>query len=212
MNIEYLGHSAFLISAEKTVVTDPFGDIGYPMKRVKADYCLISHGHFDHCAKENVRGAVVIDSAEKVNLAKDISLECVKTFHDDMHGARRGMNNVYKFVMGGVTFCHFGDLGESFNDTTAKAIGRCDVLFLPVGGNYTIDDKNAYLYAEATGAKLIVPMHFKTPRSKIDIAPLGPFKSRYMAVIEAKDVFETDKEAIDSLPEKTLLTFDTDKF
>lgn len=212
MNIEYLGHSAFLIQGTKSVVTDPFGDIGYSMKKVKADYCLISHGHFDHCAKENVKGATVIDGEDKTKLAKDISLVCVKTFHDDMGGTRRGINNVYKFIIDGVTFCHLGDLGESFNERTAKAIGSCDVILIPVGGNYTIDDRNAYLYAEATGAKLIVPMHFKTPRSKIDIAPLEPFKSRYNAIIKVKDVFGTDKAAIESLPEKTLLIFDTDKF
>ena len=54
MKIKYLGHSAFLIRGrDKSVVTDPFGDIGYPMEKVKADYCLISHDHFDH---DNVEG------------------------------------------------------------------------------------------------------------------------------------------------------------
>lgn len=212
MNIEYLGHSCFLIEGGRSVVTDPFNDIGYSMKTVEADYCLISHGHFDHCAKENVRGAIAIDSADKAGLAKDITLSCIPTFHDNMRGARRGTNNVYKFVLGGVTFCHLGDLGESFNETTAKAIGSCDVLFLPVGGNYTIDDKNAYLYAKSSKAKLVVPMHFKTRRSNIDIAPIDGFKSRYKSIIEVKDSFDFDKQTIENLTEPTLLTFDTTKF
>ena len=49
MKIKYLGHSAFLFCGkDKSVVTDPFSGIGYPMEKVKADYCLISHDHFDH--------------------------------------------------------------------------------------------------------------------------------------------------------------------
>ena len=49
MNIEYLGHSAFLLKGENfSVVTDPFSGIGYEMKRVDCDYVLSSHSHFDH--------------------------------------------------------------------------------------------------------------------------------------------------------------------
>ena len=38
MRITYLGHACFLIEGkEKSVVTDPFADIGYEMKKVTAE-------------------------------------------------------------------------------------------------------------------------------------------------------------------------------
>ena len=212
MNIEYLGHSCFAVRGSFSVVTDPFGDIGYEMKKTEADFCLLSHGHFDHCAAENVSGAKVVRSESDVALAKDISLECVPTFHDRSGGKLRGKNNVYKFIVDGVCFCHFGDLGEDFSNETAKRIGECDVLFIPVGGNYTIDAATAEKFAAATSAKLIVPMHFKTPRSNIDIEGLDDFKSRYKSIISANGVFNVDREALEKTSGQTLLVFNTDNF
>jgi L-ascorbate metabolism protein UlaG (beta-lactamase superfamily) len=61
MKITYLGHSSFLIEGkEKSVVTDPFSDIGYEVERVSADYCTVSHSHFDHSFVSGVNAKKVI--------------------------------------------------------------------------------------------------------------------------------------------------------
>ena len=131
MNIKYLGHSCFYVAGGFSVVVDPFHDIGYGQEVVNADYCLISHDHFDHNAAENVPGAIVIDSDKKEKLGEKISLRRIATFHDNVGGRLRGMNAVHVFTIDGVTFCHLGDLGENYSDSTAKKIGGCDVLFVP---------------------------------------------------------------------------------
>ena len=41
---------------------------------------------------------------------------------------------------------------------------------IPIGGTYTIDAIDAYEYAKVIGARLTIGMHFKTKKSKIDIA------------------------------------------
>ena len=212
MNIRYLGHSCFFIEGDFSVVTDPFADIGYKQEVVSADYCLISHGHFDHNAAENVRGAVVIDRNTDPGKAKAISLKEIFTYHDAFSGTKRGMNLVFKFVVDGVTFCHMGDLGENFSVETADRIGKCDVLFVPVGGNYTIDYKNAKKFADYIAPKIVVPMHFKTPRSRIDIDGIEKFKSLYKLIIEVNDVFSITKREIDEIKEGGMLSFNTDRF
>lgn len=212
MNIRYLGHSCFFVVGKYSVVTDPFSDIGYKQEKVEADFCLISHGHFDHNAANNVRGALVVNGRPAQKETEKIFLEQIVTYHDDFKGAKRGENVVHKFTVDGIRFCHMGDIGESFSEETAKRVGGSDVLFIPVGGNYTIDYLNAKKYADAISPKLIVPMHFKTPRSSIDIDGVENFKSLYKSIIEAKGVFSIDKGALDEQKETKVLLFDASKF
>ena len=58
MEITYLGHSSFLITAEDgtKLVTDPYTGIGYEMPAVEADHVVCSHFHFDHGYTQGVRG------------------------------------------------------------------------------------------------------------------------------------------------------------
>ena len=55
MKIKYLGHSSFLLteSTGTSILTDPYGSIGFRLPRVKADAVTVSHSHYDH---NNVRG------------------------------------------------------------------------------------------------------------------------------------------------------------
>ena len=212
MKIKYLGHSCFLVQGTRSVVTDPFSDIGYEMERVKADFCLVSHGHFDHNCVEKVSGAKVIYGDSAAGEGADIALERISTFHDNKKGALRGSNFVCKFTVDGVRFCHLGDIGEDFSKETADRIGGCDVLFIPVGGNYTIDRVEAKKYADAIAPSLIVPMHFKTRRSRIDIDGLDRFKSLYKSIINCFNEFCFDKETLSAIKKGTILLFDTDRF
>ena len=48
MKIQWLGHSSFRILGSKTIVTDPYGEIGLRFPDVRADIVTVSHGHHDH--------------------------------------------------------------------------------------------------------------------------------------------------------------------
>lgn len=56
MKIQWLGHSSFRILGSKSVITDPFGEIGLCFPEVRADIVTVSHGHYDHSAVEAVKG------------------------------------------------------------------------------------------------------------------------------------------------------------
>ena len=53
--------------------------------------------------------------------------------------------------------------------------GKVDVLMIPVGGNFTIDAGEATQVIAQLGPKVVVPMHFKTPRCNLPIAPVDGF-------------------------------------
>jgi L-ascorbate metabolism protein UlaG (beta-lactamase superfamily) len=65
-----------------------------------------------------------------------------------------------------------------------KEIGTVDVLFVPVGGRYTIDAKEAWGVVEILQPKIVIPMHFATPHLSFALAPVEEFISHYDMVIK----------------------------
>lgn len=204
MKITYLGHSSFLIEGkEKSVVTDPFKDIGFDVERVSADYCTVSHHHFDHDNCDGVDVKKVVDKSTEGFLAID-------SYHDANLGAKRGKNQIFKFKIDGITFCHLGDLGEYFSADLVEEIGLVDVLFIPVGGTYTIDAKEAVKFATAISAKITVPMHYRTNRSNIDIAPIGEFLRKMAGVERVANSIEITEDTLPNEP--CVYAFNDEKF
>ncbi len=173
MKIRYLGHSSFLISGDnKKIVTDPFDKIGYTVERVTADYCTVSHEHFDHNFTCGVNAKHVIRESANGFLAID-------SYHDEDFGAKRGKNRIFKWTIEGITVCHMGDIGEKPNKDLVGKIGEVDVLLIPVGGNYTIDAETAKRYIELIEPRIAVPMHYKDDKSDLDIDGAEKFISLF---------------------------------
>ncbi len=176
MRIEYFGHSCFRFTEDrKSFLTDPFTRIGYELPRVSADFVTVSHGHFDHNYLAGVSGMPkVIDRAGEF-AAGGVKITGIDCAHDDKAGALRGGNIAFTYDFGGFTVCHLGDLGETFSEERASRFGHPDVLLIPVGGTYTIDAREAVRYIQAIGPKVVIPMHYRTERCTLDIAPLSDF-------------------------------------
>lgn len=186
MKIQYLGHSSFLLTFEggARVVTDPFGDVGFFMPHVQADAVSVSHGHYDHCNTAAVRAPLVLSAAGEYEV-KGVKISAVERYHDEVRGKKRGTNLVFRFVGDGLSLVHLGDLGEPCCEETLRAIGRADVLFLPVGGNYTIGAREAKAYVDALAPAVVIPMHYKVKGLQIDIAGVGPFLSLFQSTEQA---------------------------
>ena len=54
-------------------------------------------------------------------------------------------------------------------------LGRIDVLFIPVGGFYTIDAKTAKTIVEMIKPTIVFPMHYKTPVLDFPIATIEEY-------------------------------------
>lgn len=176
MKIRWFGQSAFRLSAARSVVIDPFGDPSSPAGRgmrfdyppirgVDADLLLVTHEHFDHNAVEAIGGdPQVIRSTAGTFDSPLGEVVAIASEHDELAGTLRGPNTIFVFALDGLRVCHLGDFGQrGLRSEQRAAIGRVDVLFLPVGGGPTVGGAVAAGIARALAPRLLVPMHYRTP-------------------------------------------------
>ncbi|MCK8060320.1 MULTISPECIES: metal-dependent hydrolase [unclassified Fusibacter] len=67
----------------------------------------------------------------------------------------------FVITIGGKTIYHAGDTGLTV-DMTLLAEEEIDVAFLPIGGNFTMDIRDAVRAATFVEAKTVVPIHYNT--------------------------------------------------
>lgn len=191
MKIRYLGHSCFVLteSTGTSIVTDPYGDIGYEMPSVAADAVTVSHSHYDHNNVAAVKGAVVIDKEGQYEL-DGVEVTAVKSFHDGENGAQRGENLIFKFRMDGLEICHLGDLGEECSSSLIEALLPVHVLLIPVGGTYTIDAEQAKEYVDRIMPSIVIPMHYKTKGLEMDVDKADEF----LDLFDSEEIEEVGSE------------------
>ena len=178
MIIRWLGHACFLITSETgvRVLIDPFdASVGYKIPAVEADVVLTTHDHSDHNAINVVKGQPQVIKGSGQHQAKGISFTGVLSFHDTTAGSQRGRNTIFVFELDGVRVCHLGDLGHVLEHKQAGHIGPVDVLFIPVGGVFTIGARDADKVIEHLRPRIVIPMHYKTPAINLPIEPVDKF-------------------------------------
>ncbi len=177
MKIIWHGHSCFEVHDNLNLVIDPHDgkSIGIKTPLVRSDIALISHDHFDHNCVRIVKGDPVVVREAGERIVRGIRIVGIPTFHDTEGGAKRGKNIVFRFDLDGVRFCHCGDLGHMPSDEQLQAIGPVDVLFLPVGGVFTINGREARELVARLRPKVAIPMHFRFGGLSISINTVDPF-------------------------------------
>ena len=161
------------------VITDPYasgsGGVDYAPVNEAADVVTVSHEHFDHNDAASVPGKPEVVNASGIKQVKGLQFKGVATYHDESRGKERGANIVFCFVVDGFKLCHLGDLGHRLNKEQIAEIGAVDMLFIPVGGFFTIDAKVASQVCDDLKPRVIFPMHYKTPKVKLPIAVVDDF-------------------------------------
>lgn len=184
MKIQYLGHSAFLLELGGVrIVTDPYGDVGFPMPHVRADAVTVSHSHYDHCNVGAVETSRVLQAAGEYRIG-DVRIVAKEYSHDDAGGKKRGKTLVFRFEAEGLSLVHFGDIGEPATHRMKEEIGGMDVMLLPVGGHYTIDAAEAKRYTELFRPSFVIPMHYLQPALTVDIAGAEQFLKLFGGNVE----------------------------
>ena len=179
-NIEVLYHSSIRINKEKTIYIDPFKiDRNYN----DADIIFITHDHYDHYSEEDIdkvinentvivipeelltkvlkkginKNAIITVEPNKKYMVQGIKFETVpayninKTFHpkeNDWVG--------YIIELNGIKYYIAGDTDITEENKKVK----CDVAFVPVGGTYTMDFKEAAQLVNQIQPKVAVPIHY----------------------------------------------------
>ncbi len=181
MIITWQGHSCFKIqdkigSDGITLVTDPYDKkIGLKPPNFEADIVTVSHNHFDHNNISSLRGnPFVIDRAGEYDV-KGILVEGIDSYHDEKEGKERGKNIMYRFVVDNINIAHLGDLGHPLSNGQLEKLAGIDILLIPVGGNYTIDAKQAVSVISQIQPRIIIPMHYKIKDLNVDIDGVEKF-------------------------------------
>jgi L-ascorbate metabolism protein UlaG (beta-lactamase superfamily) len=190
VRLTYLGHSAVLIqtSAHRLLI-DPFLT-GNPRAatsadEVVADFVLLTHAHSDHvgdtAAIARRSGATVVAAVEICNhLAKEgltVHGMNIGGSHDFPFGRLRltpawhsssfadgtygGMPTGLVIEADGKRIYHAGDTAL-FGDMKLIGDPGLDLVFLPIGGNFTMDPGDAARAAGLLCAARVVPIHYDT--------------------------------------------------
>ncbi|GAV23012.1 metal-dependent hydrolase [Carboxydothermus pertinax] len=157
-------------------------------EEMTADYIFVSHGHGDHLGDTvpiaQKSDATVIGVFELCNF---LSRQNVKTHPMHIggrynfgkftvkltpawHGSSFGEGPVeslgnpcgFLLTVGGQTLYHTGDTGVFYDMKLIAEIDPVDILLLPIGGNFTMDIKDALKAVELIKPRHVIPMHYNT--------------------------------------------------
>ncbi len=183
MKLRYLGHAAFELVSEggTKIVFDPYesgsydGALKYGPISGRYDLAVVSHDHADHSDPDvKARAGNVVDGPGTFDF-EGIRVVSMPTFHDESGGSERGKNLVSVVELDGMRIAHLGDLGHPLGAEELAALDAVDVLFIPVGGHFTIDATAAAALIAEVKPGIAVPMHFKTGKVDFPIAPVDEF-------------------------------------
>lgn len=105
-----------------------------------------------------------------------IHISSIAAWHDDTQGSQRGADTLFVIEVDGVRIVHCGDLGQpKLTDEQLQALGKIDVLLIPVGGVYTVDGKQAADIVRQVNPRIVVPIHYKTPNLVYDLQGVQGF-------------------------------------
>ena len=179
-NIVVLYHSSIRISKNKVIYIDPFKiDKNYN----DADIVFITHDHFDHYSEEDIdkvinenttiiipkelltkilrkginKNAVITVKSNKEYMVQGIKFETIPAYNTDKTFHPKENDWVgYIITLDGIRYYIAGDTDITEENRKVK----CDVAFVPVGGTYTMDFKEAAQLINEIQPKIAVPIHY----------------------------------------------------
>lgn len=209
IKIRWYGHAAFHITTNQStrIIIDPYESgafnnaLTYGPIKDRADIVITSHHHADHNYTKDIQGAYALIHQSGSYEIRDVRIETISTFHDAAKGKDRGDNLISVIKADNMFLAHLGDLGHGLDAGLLKQLEKVDILFLPVGGLFTIDAFVATEVMNALHPSIAIPMHYKTEKCGFPIAPLEDFTSgkENVRVLKSFEV-SIDKE---TLPKET---------
>jgi L-ascorbate metabolism protein UlaG (beta-lactamase superfamily) len=183
MRITWYGHAAFLVETSGLrIILDPFRSPdsgGYEPIAEPADLVVVSH---ENDRYHSHLGQIVgsFDVVRALELPPDGAV---------VRGIRFESIHVYespdRLPEDEVTIVHFraddlhivflGDLGHRLSEDELAALHGADIVMTAAGGPPTIDFPEIPALLDAIGPRVILPMHYKTPKINLDIQPLERF-------------------------------------
>lgn len=193
MHVTYYGHSCFLVQVNgKNLLFDPFiGDnplaSEIDIDSIKADYILISHGHWDHIADlikiaKRTQATVISNYeisqwVEKQGITKTHPMntgghwifdfgkvKCVNAVHSSSLPDGTYGGNPLGFLIEAPegNFYYAGDTALHYDMKLIGDYKRMNFSFLPLGNNFTMGIDNAVIASDFIKCDHIIGMHYDT--------------------------------------------------
>ncbi|QDG53773.1 MBL fold metallo-hydrolase [Persicimonas caeni] len=185
MEARFLGHAAVLLTSQDgtALLVDPYNPGGFGQKMgygpipYRADAVVCSHEHLDHCGLSYLPNQP--HHIEGNGEFGPFSVRRYRAFHDEYGGRRRGgAVDVLAIEADGMTLVHLSDVGHSPTDALVDALARPDVLFVPVGGFYTIGAAQAREWHRRLAPSVVIPLHYKTDRCGLPLRGRADFEAQ----------------------------------
>ncbi len=178
MKLQWLGHSSFRLteSTGSSIITDPFeaSTVGYSMAYLPCDAVTSSHNMADHNNYKAVKGNPVIINNMGSHDVNGIQVSAVQT--NSLDDKQRPVKNlVFKFRLDGVSVCHLGGITDECSADLTEDLIPVNILLIPVGGETTIDAEQAKEYVDNIMPDVVIPMHYKTKETEMDIDKVEEF-------------------------------------
>ena len=179
-NIEVLYHSSIRINKEKIIYIDPFK---INKNYNDADIVFITHDHYDHYSEEDIdkvinenttiiipeelltkllrkginKNAIITVEPNKNYMVQGIKFETISAYNTNktFHPKENGWVG-YIIIINGIRYYIAGDTDITEENKKVK----CDVAFVPVGGTYTMDFKEAAQLINEIKPKIAIPIHY----------------------------------------------------
>ena len=165
LKLTWLGHACFALEAENyRILLDPYAPgyvPGLGMVKTSANKVLCSHQHADHAWQ-----GIPVPLNE---IHCPFTITAIPAFHDDAMGSKRGLNTIHVIEYNGLRVAHLGDLGHDLDDDDIEALGKLDVVLIPVGGTYTLDCQQASDLVDRLQVKTVIPMHYRRGSVGFDV-------------------------------------------
>jgi len=178
--ITYAGHSTYYIDSPGGVriATDYNG--AYTTGRLP-DVVTMNRAHSTHYTLfPDSRIPHVLhgwgDNGEPAKIAlrvgdvfiRNVTTDIRRYFGDDSSaGMIKDGNSIFIFEVAGLCIGHLGHLHHKLDDTHFAAIGRLDIVMVPIDGTYTMSLDGISEITRRLRASVVLPMHrFMTPLDK----------------------------------------------
>lgn len=179
-NIEVLCHSSIKINSDKIIYIDPFK---IRTNYNDADMIFITHDHYDHYSEEDIekirkkdtiiiipktlfdkvlrlgfeQNCIITVEPNKNYVVEKIKFETIPAYNTNKQFHPKENDWIgYIIEIRGIRYYVAGD--TDITDENQKV--RCDVSFVPIGGTYTMDFKEAAQLVNEIKPKIVIPVHY----------------------------------------------------
>lgn len=168
VQIDYVGHSTFLIESRKGVkIATDYND--YVRPAVIPDIATMNRAHTSHfthvpdpAIRHVLRGWNPAGGVAQHDVTQDdVRVRNIPTNIRDWQGGTQEFgNSVFIFELGGLCIAHLGHLHHTLTDQQLAQIGQMDIVLVPVDGSYTLDLPGMLEVLKSLKAPLMLPMHY----------------------------------------------------